>query len=124
MDKDEAAAQILLSGSGDFVSLAEAAQYVRDDHPDTSADDVKSATLEVIRGLLEEGYVQVGELSDHFVAWDPRTALTQVEGRWTKADRELAPWDGVWLANTSSGDRLADELANDGRVTRREADSG
>lgn len=118
MDKNEARAQILLSGSGDYVSLAEAADYVRDDHPDASAATVKNETLKVIADLVATGLAQLGELSDGFLAWDQRSAVAFVEQHWTKSDRDLAPWDGIWLSNTAAGDRLADQLAEDGKVTR------
>lgn len=119
VNRDKAIAQILLSGSGDFVSLAEAAQYVRDDLPDASANEVRSATLGAISDLLAQGYVRAGELTDRFVAWTSASALPEIEARWTDPDAKLAPWDGVWLANTPAGDRVADEMAGDGRVTTR-----
>lgn len=118
MDRDGARAQILLSGSGDFVSLAEAAQYVRDDLPKASVELIKAESLKAIRYLLDHGYVQIGELCDRFVPWDPRTAMSELDSRWTTPSQDLAPWDGIWLANTPAGDRLADDLADDGRVTK------
>jgi hypothetical protein len=124
VDKEEARAQILLSGSGDFVSLAEAAGYVRHELPTESPAVVKTATLEAITDLLRDGLIRVGDLAQGFVAWERPDVVAEIDRRWTKSDRELAPWDGIWLANTPTGDRLADELAGDGRVTRRGHESG
>lgn len=110
---------LLLSASGDFVSVAEASQFVRDDLPGVEPSAVKAATLDVISDLLRQGLVVVGDLDEEFRPWGRDDVVPEIDRRWTKADQDLAPWDGIWIANTTAGDRRADELADDGRVTDR-----
>jgi hypothetical protein len=116
-------AEILWSGTDDWVSLAEAAAIVADERPVTTAS-VRAETLDVVGGLLSEELIQAGEVRDGFQPWgiEPDAALAKISARWSDPSQKLSLFEGTWFANTDSGDALAYELADAGLTSRPDVD--
>ena len=112
---DDARAELLWSGTDDWVSLAEAADIVRNDRSVAPAT-LKAETLRVVADLLDDGLVRVGEVSGGFRPWglDNRDTIEEIDRRWSEPYEDIAPADGIWLANTPEGDALAQGLADRG----------
>lgn len=114
-------AEILWSGTDDWVSLAEAAAIVADERVVTS-DSVRTETLDILAGLLRDDLVQAGEVSDGFHPWSlgPDAALRVISEQWADSSRGLSLAEGIWFANTAQGDALAEQLADAGVTSRPE----
>jgi hypothetical protein len=114
-------AEILWSGTDDWVSLAEAAAIVADERVVTS-DSVRTETLDILAGLLKDDLVQVGEVEDGFQPWGlgPEAALRKISDQWADSSQRLSLFEGIWFANTAQGDALAEQLAEAGVTSRSE----
>ena len=112
-------AEILWSGTDDWVSLAEAAAIVADERA-AASEDIRSETLDILAGLLRADLIQAGEVMGGFRPWgvSPDDALSKLFERWTEPSQPLSPLDGTWFANTPAGDALAHELADAGLTSR------
>ena len=111
-DPQTVRSHILLSGLGDWVSLAEAASLMRRTEPEADPREIKKATLAVLRELLTSHLIQGGELKPRFVPRQdsPDEVIDAVDRDWTGPDTELRPWDGWWFANTEAGNAVAETL--------------
>jgi hypothetical protein len=71
---------------------------------------VKDATLEIIRQMVEDDLVQVGDLTTGgFVLWNlghDRT-LERIRQRWDDLPGSPGLGDVCWFANTAAGDETA-----------------
>lgn len=112
-------AEILWSGTDDWVSLSEAAAIVADERAVTG-ERVRTETLDVLASLLKDDLVQAGEVMDGFQPWglDPDAAMARVADRWSDPSRPPSLLEGPWFANTPAGDALAHELAEAGLTSR------
>lgn len=102
--------RLLVAGLDDWLHLADVAWAVRDDRPELAEADLIRAGIDVIRGLLEGGLAEVGDVTDGgFLAWDLHAdeATSRVERRWTQLGRDPVPGDICWVANTRRGDQAA-----------------
>ena len=112
-------AEVLWSGTDDWVSLAEAAAIVADERAVTS-ESVRTETLDILRGLLRDGLIQAGQVMGGFQPRDggPEAAMTRISTQWADSSRTLSLFEGIWFANTPAGDALAHELAAAGLTSR------
>lgn len=97
--------EALIAGVDDWVYLGELAALVRAVRGDIPAEHVRTLTCTVVRQLLEEGFVRVGDVvKEGFRPWTCSTheALARIEAEWTQ-DRRLLPGDICWLESTESG---------------------
>lgn len=103
---------LLVAADDDWVSLAEAAQLVKDSLPSAEPAHVRDATLYVLEDMLRRGLMLIGQLSPGFTAWEMTTAeavdaLRRKE--WPTPETELSPFEGCWFAITTQGEKLLAE---------------
>ena len=123
---DDGAAQILLRGIDDWVSLAEARSLVSMVEPGRPTE-VHEATLRAITLLVEHELILLGDLVAiapmapapeggrmrpppvRFDPWpvDGEAALTRIRREWWDPERDLDPGNICWLQNTPAGDEIA-----------------
>lgn len=105
--------ELLLAGLDDWVHLPEIAWIAKSvGGADVKEDAVKLST-KVIRILVEEGLMEIGEVTEGgFFEWDLSLdrAIERIEGEWLALERDPLPGDVFWLANTSEGDTRAKNL--------------
>jgi hypothetical protein len=115
MATDLIADELLLRGLDDWVDASEVAFVVARQLslPAPAADprEVLDVALAVLRTLLDEGFVEIGEVTDGgFFAWETSTddSIARVHGAW---DATLPNGPGLgevfWIANTGKGDARA-----------------
>lgn len=112
-------AEVLWSGTDDWVSLAEAAAIVADERA-VASESVRTETLDILGGLLRDGLIQAGQVMGGFQPWDggPEAAMTRISTQWADSSRTLSLFEGIWFANTPAGDALAHKLARAGLTSR------
>lgn len=112
-------AEILWSGTDDWVSIAEAATIVADERP-VNSEDVRTETLDILAGLLQDNLVQAGDVINGFQPWhlSAEAALARIAEQWADPARTLSLFEGIWFANTAAGEALAYELADAGLTSR------
>lgn len=103
---------LLAAGVGDWVHFGEVAWLASHRGLQASRKEQVEATLTVLRNLQERGLVEIGDVGrDGFKAW--QLSIDEVEQRvrqtWLALDRDPAPGDIGWLANTPLGDQAANE---------------
>ncbi|MEJ2888808.1 hypothetical protein [Actinomycetospora aeridis] len=105
---DDGAAEILLRGLDDWVSLAEARSLVSLAEPGSPAE-VREATLRAMTLLVEHDLARLGELDPRFVPWplSKEDGLQRVRREWWDPERDLVPGNVVWIDNTPVGDEVA-----------------
>lgn len=100
---------ILVDGLSDWVDLGMMRQYVSDEIGEQPPAVLREATLDLLRRLLVQNLVIVGDVDADFVRWtlEPAEALNRISSEWSDPESALRPGDVCWLANTSTGDALA-----------------
>jgi hypothetical protein len=108
LTESDGAAQIILRGVDDWVSLAEAQSLVSMVAPGTPAE-VRAATLEAIGLLVDHDLAHLGELAPRFVPWPTSKdeSLRRVRREWWDPEGDLVPGMVVWIENTAKGDQVA-----------------
>lgn len=116
MNRDDPRAQILLSGSHDWVSLAEAQHILRQAGPPSHASEVRLRTLAVVRDLLRSNLVEAGEIAEGFTIWpgDADEITGRIASLWSDTDDDLWPGQICWLANTRTGNDVAAQIDSTG----------
>lgn len=105
--------RLLLVGSDDWLHLADIAWSVRQFAADDCRDVISIGT-EALAMLLDQGLIQVGEVSDvGFVQWEMANAdaVARIRREWLALDGEPQPGDVCWIANTPLGNERASRLA-------------
>ena len=108
MTRTDIIRELLIEGVDDWVPVDTLLALVRqaEDPPER---DVRSLTASILHQLIEQGFIQVGEIGDSgFEAW-PEGADDAVVKAVTALDAvDWMPHGGAfWLANTPLGDRRA-----------------
>ena len=108
LTEQDGAAQILLRGLDDWVSLAEARWLVGRVRPGTAVA-VRQSTLDSMAYLLAHRLARLGETVPRFEPWDltDSEALERVRRDWWDPERELVPGNVCWIDNTPAGDEVA-----------------
>ncbi len=108
---DDIQMEFLVEGLEDYVGLWEWVSRVKWANPDLPDEDLRSEVLDLLRGVLEGGYMRAGQLADQggFLEWDltPADAMASIEREWTALGREPTIADICWFDNTDRGDALA-----------------
>ena len=110
---DEVRYKVLLEGTDDWVPIGYLLRLVAVDA--AGPDEARERAVSVVRSLLHEGLVEVGEVpaDGPFAAWSGTTEeiAARVE-RELRADMEgcseQAGWC-CWLSNTPAGDEMAEQ---------------
>ncbi|MDD7939288.1 hypothetical protein PHK61_12765 [Actinomycetospora lutea] len=111
LTEQDGAAQILLRGIDDWVSLAEARFVVHladgTDVPYRDRDPVtlREATLDAIAILLDNDLARAGALGEEFEPWNlaPDDAMSRLRREWWDPEKDLVPGNICWLENTPAG---------------------
>jgi hypothetical protein len=105
--------EILVRGLADWVMFAEVYDLTRDWALERSLDP-RTESLRVLRVLLSEGLVEIGDVERDagFVPWGlgADEALERVVDRWDRLNADLNLGDVCWLSNTAQGDARAQAL--------------
>jgi len=110
---DPLCATLLVRGLDDWLHLADLDWLVRKQLPHSADADVPNLAAEAIATLVDDGFVQVGEVTDGgFIEWDSTAAdaRLRIEAEWLALDHPAAPGDVCWVANTSRGDERARQM--------------
>jgi hypothetical protein len=107
-------ADILKLGLEDWVPLPWVPQIVKSYLPTSTLDELKGACLKVLRHLLSDGLVKVGDLTGEggqFRSWDsdPDATIMQIEKCWASYGGPFDKTTGefvCWLSNTEKGDEI------------------
>jgi hypothetical protein len=110
----ELISELLDRGLDDWIQLAEVVSLV---HPSVGAlqsdAQVKDATLEMVRHMVEHGLVHVGDVTaDGFVPWGlgRDETIERIRQRWNDLPGSPGLGEVCWLANTTEGDARAHRL--------------
>jgi hypothetical protein len=113
LNRDE---QELLKGAlEDWVGLWRFVRKVRDRQPEASVDDVRQLTMGMVRKLVGQGYVRVGDVgtpAPGFWPWpeDEQGAFARIEREWQALGRDPNLWEICWFAITPEGEAMASSL--------------
>jgi len=94
----------------DYAGLWVFCSTVREDLGLEDDDEVQRISLALIRELLEERLVVVGDLNwdqGRFVPWpsEPRGTLARIHREWNELGRDPDQLEICWIATTEEGDR-------------------
>jgi hypothetical protein len=108
-------AEVLISGSSDWVSLAEVQQIISHFQLADTDSERQDLVLRTIRSLLDDGLMQIGELpgpDGKFPAWEPiDVAMDRLRERFVGRYAEPTSWDySIWLGLTEAGRPVAKAL--------------
>jgi hypothetical protein len=103
---DQLIKDILLSGADDWVALGEITCQLG---PGLTDDEILRATLDVVRQLLDAGWMEIGDTSPRFVprGWTTDRALEWIEQEWPRLGRGAERDYMCWFASTPTGDEQA-----------------
>jgi hypothetical protein len=92
----------------DHVGLWRIVNAVRFDLGSTNPLDTRALTLRLVRSLLQEHGIQVGQPAPdgrHFIPWDLPTdqALNRIEKEWSALGREPDIGEVAWFTSAPSG---------------------
>jgi hypothetical protein len=111
--------ELLVSGLTDWVMLVEVRNAVwKQQFPSLDGDEVETRlydpVIDTIRTMVENGFVDIGDLTgdDGFSAWSLPLdeALLAVKRAWLSLSEDLSLNDVCWLANTSKGDAVGEQI--------------
>lgn len=102
---------LLTFASDDYTGLWVAAKLVRQEELDAPDDVVMAHTLDLLRELISEGLIELGQLSekqgaDHWSRSELPVdeAIDELREQWRELGRDPNPADFGWLTATSLGD--------------------
>lgn len=101
------AAALLAEGLADWIHLSDIDWFVRREFPEVPEAGIPRLAAEVIRELISEGLVEVGDVTQAgFTAWvgPVDASVGRIEAEWLALGRPPIPGDVCWLANTEIGD--------------------
>jgi hypothetical protein len=106
MKYDQIIKDILVSGADDWVALGEITCQLG---PGLTDDEILHATLEIVREVLDRGWMEIGDTSPKFVprGWTTHQALTWIEQEWHRLGSEAELAYMCWFANTPAGNEVA-----------------
>jgi hypothetical protein len=99
---------ILISGVDDWVAFGEITCRLG---PGLTEDEMLQATLEIVREILERGWMEIGDTSPEFVprGWTTHQTIAWIEHEWHRLGSGAARDYMCWFANTDTGDRMAND---------------
>jgi hypothetical protein len=108
---DKIRSDVLDEGLDDWFQLVTVAWLVSQELPDAPRDEKIEAGATVIRSLLEDGMIRVGDVFDGqgFVAWEMSIddIVKHIEAKWRSLPKEPSIGDVCWIENTDLGDKYA-----------------
>jgi len=106
MNYDQIIKDILVSGADDWVAFGEITCQLG---PGLTDDELLRASLEIVRDVLDRGWMELGDTSPEFISrgWTTHQALTWIKQEWHRLGRGAARDYMCWFANTPAGDEVA-----------------
>ena len=98
---------LLMRGTDDWIDASEVAGIAFEVGGAKSTDDVRLLALAVIRHVVQEGLVEVGDVTtDGFRRWSTSTneCIERVEREWNALGRNPRLSEIAWFQNTAAGD--------------------
>jgi hypothetical protein len=101
---EQALTATLIECCEDHLGLWRVVMTVEDD---LRAGDVREAVLQILGELLEEGWIEAGDLGRAFVPWrlPPPAILVRIAREWDALGHDPGLGDIVWLRATAKGER-------------------
>lgn len=105
---------LLMRGCDDWVNAAEVTSVAKFTGHAQSEDEIRSVSLKLIREVVQQGLMEIGDLPDEgrrLKLW-PMTSqecLDRVEREWNALGRNPSLGEICWLQNTDKGDALGEE---------------
>ena len=98
----------------DYVGLWVVSSTVREGLLLEDDNEVQENSLAIIRGLLEDGLVVVGDMDwelEKLVPWpsEPKETLARIREEWDQIGRDPDHLEICWLTTTQKGDRWVEE---------------
>jgi len=103
-----------MRGCDDWVNAAEVTSVAKFTGHAQSEDEIRSVSLKLIREVVQQGLMEIGDLPDEgrrLKLW-PMTSqecLDRVEREWNALGRNPSLGEICWLQNTDKGDALGEE---------------
>jgi hypothetical protein len=96
--------------SDDWTGPWQLARWIRLSDSDADDDKIQARTLEILRDLLEAGYIVAGDAdfgSGKFTQWNLSVdqIIDRIHREWDVLGRDPSIWDIVWFVSTTEGDR-------------------
>lgn len=109
MKSDQIIKDIVVSGADDWVAFGAITCRLG---PGLTDDEILHAALEIVREVLDHGWMEIGDTSPEFVprGWTTHQALNWIEQEWHRLGSEAERACMCWFANTPAGDELARRL--------------
>jgi hypothetical protein len=108
--------EVLARGLIDWVPLQRLHYHVIQEHPDMPVSKVQQLVFDLVRSLIDEGLVELGDLNgpaDKFVPWTSPLAESLERIRKVYVDRydedTIWPWY-AWLNLTPKGEAAAERI--------------
>jgi hypothetical protein len=107
--------ELVMRGCDDWVNAAEVTSVVKFTGHAQSEDEIRSLSLKLIREVVQQGLMEIGDLPDegrHLKLWPitSQESLDRVEHEWKALGRNPSLGEVCWLQNTDKGDALGEEL--------------
>ena len=106
---------LVMRGCDDWLYAAEVAYAANEIGHAQSADEIRDLSLKIIREIVEQGLMEIGDLPDEgrrLKLWPmtPQECLDRVEREWKALGRNPSISEICWLQNTDKGNALGEEL--------------
>ena len=106
---------LVMRGCDDWLYAAEVAYAAKEIGHAQSADEIRDLSLKIIREIVEQGLMEIGDLPDEgrrLKLWPmtPQECLDRVEREWKALGRNPSISEICWLQNTDKGNALGEEL--------------
>lgn len=106
--------EMLLEGLDDYLGLWEFVASIRNESHTEEAGEVRRRTLDLVRGILDEGLASPGfpTREGHFdvVEMNTEDAITRISREWDELGREPDIWEIIWFRLTDKGRKIAKEI--------------
>jgi hypothetical protein len=112
--------ELLTFGLDDWIGLWIVAKFIREDHPELNADEVRELGIARIRKLISRGYLKTGDVrANGFHAWNESAgaAVGRIDREWQGLGRDPNLYEICWFANTAQGDTIAKARRSAGTIT-------
>jgi hypothetical protein len=106
---------LLMRGCDDWVDVAEVISVAKFTGHARSAEEVRDLSLKLIREVVQQGLMEIGDLPDQgrcLKLWPiaPQQCLDRMEREWDALGRNPSLGEICWLQNTDKGNTLGEQL--------------
>ena len=106
---------LVMRGCDDWVDASEVTSVAKFTGHARTEDEIRSLSLELIRKVVRQGLMEIGDLPDksrRLALWPmtPQECLDRVEREWKALGRNPSLGEICWLQNTDKGNTLGESL--------------